>query len=191
MDTPSGPAGRRARWHETLSKFDIKVVYTPGKDHLVADALSRWAYPASKALADISKHCNRESTEEAQEKIREEIQEEQEISRSTFVVGNGTLDRIKVDRTGLGRTAVIYSHPEISGCFGVGTRGHPSGLSSHSFDLRHSCTPPGGIFACGSFVSNWTRGSNEWTYVTSSLAANWAWDSTSSEGFNQFLHKWS
>ena len=29
VDTPSGPAGRRARWHETLSKFDIKVVYTP------------------------------------------------------------------------------------------------------------------------------------------------------------------
>ena len=23
VDTPSGPAGRRARWHETMSKFDI------------------------------------------------------------------------------------------------------------------------------------------------------------------------
>ncbi len=23
MDTPPGPAGRRARWHEILSKFDL------------------------------------------------------------------------------------------------------------------------------------------------------------------------
>ena len=30
MDTPSGPAGRRARWHETLSKFDLEVRYIPG-----------------------------------------------------------------------------------------------------------------------------------------------------------------
>ena len=44
MDTPSGPAGRRARWHETLSKFDLTVQYMPGKDNVVADAMSRFAY---------------------------------------------------------------------------------------------------------------------------------------------------
>ena len=60
--TPSGPAGRRARWHETLSKFSVNIVYVPGKDQLVADALSRWAYPASQGLADVSKHGNLEST---------------------------------------------------------------------------------------------------------------------------------
>ena len=27
VDTPSGPASRRARWHETLAKFDLTVVY--------------------------------------------------------------------------------------------------------------------------------------------------------------------
>ena len=65
VDTPSGPAGRRARWHETLSKFNIEVKYVPGKDNIVADALSRWAYPASQGLADVSKHGSLESTLEA------------------------------------------------------------------------------------------------------------------------------
>ena len=52
VNTPSGPAGRRARWHQTLSKFDITVQYVPGKTHIVADAMSRYAYPASKAFQD-------------------------------------------------------------------------------------------------------------------------------------------
>ena len=29
--------------HETLGKFDLKVVHVPGKDNTVADCLSRWA----------------------------------------------------------------------------------------------------------------------------------------------------
>ena len=40
VDTPSGPAARRARWHETFPKFDLSVVYVPGKDNTVADCLS-------------------------------------------------------------------------------------------------------------------------------------------------------
>ena len=90
VDTPSGPAGRRARWHEMLSKFDIKVVYNPGKDNLVADALSRWAYPASQGLADVSKHGNLESTLEAKEIIEEEKREEKESEK---LVGIVTVDR--------------------------------------------------------------------------------------------------
>lgn len=43
LDTPGGPAGRRARWHELLSKFNLQVICIPGKDNVVADALSRWA----------------------------------------------------------------------------------------------------------------------------------------------------
>ena len=42
VDTPSGPAARRARWHETFAKFDLSVVYVPGKDNTLADCLSRW-----------------------------------------------------------------------------------------------------------------------------------------------------
>ena len=56
VDTPSGPAGRRARWHELLSKFDLEVHYVPGSMNTVADALSRWAYPASKGFSDVSAH---------------------------------------------------------------------------------------------------------------------------------------
>ena len=56
IDTPSGPRGRRARWHETLSQFDVQVMYIPGPENTVADALSRWAYPASSAREDVSFH---------------------------------------------------------------------------------------------------------------------------------------
>ena len=56
MDTSSGPSGRKGWRHELLSKFELSVPYVPGKHNLIADALSRWAYPASKAFQDISKH---------------------------------------------------------------------------------------------------------------------------------------
>ena len=41
VSTVSGPAGRRATWHELLSFFDLHVAYLPGKYNAVADALSR------------------------------------------------------------------------------------------------------------------------------------------------------
>ena len=46
LDTPSGPLGRRSRWHQLLSKYDLTVGYIPGKNNTIADILSRWAYPA-------------------------------------------------------------------------------------------------------------------------------------------------
>ncbi len=48
MDTFSGPAGGRARWHEVLSKIDLTLQYVPGKENVVADAMSRFVYPACK-----------------------------------------------------------------------------------------------------------------------------------------------
>ena len=53
MEDPMGPSGRRARWHLKLSRFRLTVKYTPGKDNVVADGLSRWAYPASQAGPDV------------------------------------------------------------------------------------------------------------------------------------------
>ena len=63
--TPSGAAARRARWRETVAKFDLSVVYVPRKDNTVADCLSRWAYPAGKAWMDISSHADSKEIDEA------------------------------------------------------------------------------------------------------------------------------
>ena len=85
VDTPSGPASRWARWHETLAKFDLTVVYIPGKDNTVADCLSRWAYPASKGMQDISAHGDEAETAEAKRIIEMERLMEEEGAKC-FVV---------------------------------------------------------------------------------------------------------
>ena len=59
-----GAVGRRGRWHEFLSQFNLEIVYVPGKDHHVSDALSRWAYPAGLE-ADISFHGPQSSADYA------------------------------------------------------------------------------------------------------------------------------
>ena len=56
VTTPSGPTGRRARWHEILSQFNLNIMYRPGGDNVVADAMSRWAYPTSSEKHDVSTH---------------------------------------------------------------------------------------------------------------------------------------
>ena len=43
LDTPSGLLGRRRRWREFFSRFNLKVEYLKGEDNLLPDALSRWA----------------------------------------------------------------------------------------------------------------------------------------------------
>ncbi len=49
-------AGPRARWHEVLFRFDLRVQYIPGNENVVADCMSWWAYPASTAFADATLH---------------------------------------------------------------------------------------------------------------------------------------
>lgn len=56
LGTVSGPVGRRGRWHEFLSQFDIEVIYTKGKEHIAPDAMSRWAYPACLHAGDVTLH---------------------------------------------------------------------------------------------------------------------------------------
>ena len=86
MDTPSGPASRRARWHETLAKFDFTVVYVPGKENTVADCLSRWAYPASKGMTNVPAHGDEAETAEAKRIIEMERLMEEEEGVKCFVV---------------------------------------------------------------------------------------------------------
>ena len=78
LDAPSGPVGRRSRWHQIFSKFDLSVGYVPGKNNQIADVLSRWAYPASQALRDISKHGSENDDAEMRAMLEHEHEEEAE-----------------------------------------------------------------------------------------------------------------
>ena len=90
VNTPSRPVARRARWHGTLAKYNLSVVYVPGKDNTVADCLSRWAYPGGKAWMDISSHGDAEETEEANRIIEMEKAMEQEGVKCFVVMANRT-----------------------------------------------------------------------------------------------------
>ena len=88
VNTPSGLAARRARWHETLAKFDLSVVYVPGQDKTVSDWISRWAYPAGTAWMDISMHGDAEKTAEAKRIIEAERLLEEGQAKCFVVMGS-------------------------------------------------------------------------------------------------------
>ena len=94
VDTPSGPASRRARWQEALAKFDLTVVYVPGKDITAADCLSRWAYPASKGMTDVSAHGDEAETAEAKMIIHmERMMEEEGVTYFVVMTADAPLER--------------------------------------------------------------------------------------------------
>ena len=80
VETPSGPTGRRLRWHEVLESFNVQVLHIAGKENTVADALSRWAYPASKGYRDMSKHGSQQDVDDVRK-----IKEEEAADESTCV----------------------------------------------------------------------------------------------------------
>jgi hypothetical protein len=82
LGVPSGPLGRRLRWHLEFSKFDLEVGYIPGKENMICDILSRWAYPASKAFRDLSKHGSKQDVEDVRKILAEEARDLQ--SRRSF-----------------------------------------------------------------------------------------------------------
>ena len=59
--------------------------YIPGKDNIVADALSRWAYPANRAFADISAHGSAKDDQEMEAMEEMERQEERELDQAPKV----------------------------------------------------------------------------------------------------------
>ena len=94
MDTSSGPTSRRARWHETLAKFDLTVVYVPGKNNTVADCLSRRAYPASKGMTDVSAHGDEAETAEGKRIIEmERLMEEEAVKCFVVMAADALLGR--------------------------------------------------------------------------------------------------
>ena len=88
VDTPSGAPARRAWWHKTPAKFDLSVVYVPGKDNTVADCLSRWAYPAGKAWMDNFMHGDAKETAEAKRIIEAERLLEEGEAKCFVVMGS-------------------------------------------------------------------------------------------------------
>ena len=74
VETPSGPRGRRARWHMLLSQFDLVVQYLPGEKNQIADALSRWAYPANGGRGDATRHGTLEDFMQVQKILEKEFE---------------------------------------------------------------------------------------------------------------------
>ena len=56
----------------------MSVKYIKGEDNVAADALSRWAYPASQGFRDINIHGNAEGDEEMNALIEQEKREARE-----------------------------------------------------------------------------------------------------------------
>ena len=73
--TMACPWGRRGRWHQFPSRYNIVVVYKPGVEYDAADRMSRWAYPAGSADdtnfqgfdADLEGVTQREASEREEE----------------------------------------------------------------------------------------------------------------------------
>ena len=76
VDTPSGPTGRRARWHELFSQFQLSVEYQPGHTNIPADAMTRYAYPASLERQDVSMHGSASSAQQVKRMAQQEEVEE-------------------------------------------------------------------------------------------------------------------
>ena len=49
VDTPSGPGSQTARWHDTLAKFHLTVVYVLGKDNTLRTVSAGWPVLPARA----------------------------------------------------------------------------------------------------------------------------------------------
>ena len=58
LNKATSSVGRRCRWHEFLSQFNLVVIYVPGHTQKVADPLSRapWHYPGNPDEGDATFH---------------------------------------------------------------------------------------------------------------------------------------
>ena len=69
-------------------------MYVPGKHNTVADCLSRWAYPASKGMTDVSAHGDEAETAEAKKIIEmERLMEEEGVKCFVVMAADAPLGR--------------------------------------------------------------------------------------------------
>ena len=67
-------------------------MYVPGKDNTVAGCLSRWAYPASKGMTDVSAHGDEDETAEAKRIIEmERLMEEKGVKCFVLMASDAPL----------------------------------------------------------------------------------------------------
>ena len=59
-------------------QFNLTICYVPGKDNEVADAMSRYAYPASQGFLDVSWHGTAEDDQAMRDIIKAEKKEAEE-----------------------------------------------------------------------------------------------------------------
>ena len=139
LDTPSGPVGRRSRWHEFFSRFNLEVGYVPGKDNLIADVMSRWAYPASEAFRDLCKHGSAQDKTEMDEILRQELEDEKMCMRiceadHRLVPDKGRVPKIELPQD-IGADHRLGSMQIGLGCGSLGTEspsafvGDPKGIN--------------------------------------------------------------
>ena len=94
--TLSGPLGRRGRWHEFLSRFNLVIRYCPGEINTTADAMSRWAYPAGVAQ-DSNFHGSDQDLQGWTGKELEECAERQRVLREKYPDAFGSVSAITCD----------------------------------------------------------------------------------------------
>ena len=103
LATPTGPTGRQARWHQLMAHFDVYVEYITGTQNLVADAMTRLAYPAGGGFKDDSKHGGHEETVQVH---KDEVQYRMEERACRILIiqddeGTQMLIRASVGKTGM------------------------------------------------------------------------------------------
>ena len=159
VDTPSGPSGRRGRWHEIYSKFDLHVQYLPGPNNPVGDAMSRWAYPACKAFQDTSMHGSTQAGDQVKEIERTEQAElaaeraqmveemKGEVPLRSKVQGVQTLRTAKealiAPTDGTSEVQQLTGAEEVTGSNpGPHADGSPADISSTFCGCPDNCPPP-------------------------------------------------
>ena len=83
----------------------MTVKYTPGKDNVVGDGLSRWAYPASQAGPDVCWHGTQQDLEEMDKILAEEKADEWELAEDIL-----TLPTPDLHYTWVAGTVVNFAH---------------------------------------------------------------------------------